>query len=101
MTVASRIGVMDAGRLEQVATPRELYEAPVSRWIAEFVGDVNLFEGQIESREAGRLAGLTPGAGKNIGPGPRPANTKNLVRRAVPPQKGKLFRRAPGLDEGK
>ena len=51
MTVAGRIGVMDAGRLEQVATPRELYEAPRSRWIAEFVGDINLFEGQIEPRE--------------------------------------------------
>src|SRR4029077_17203610 len=37
MTVASRIGVMDAGRLDQVAGPRELYEAPRSRWIAEFV----------------------------------------------------------------
>src|SRR3979409_1118890 len=41
MTVASRIGVMDAGRLEQVAAPRELYEAPSSRWIAEFVGEIN------------------------------------------------------------
>ena len=35
--------------------PRELYEAPASRWIAEFVGDINIFEGQLESREAGRL----------------------------------------------
>src|SRR6202049_3912457 len=34
MTVAHRIGVMDGGRIEQVATPRELYEAPNSRWIA-------------------------------------------------------------------
>ena len=49
MTVASRIGVMDAGRLDQVASPRELYEAPASRWIAEFIGDINLFEGQVES----------------------------------------------------
>src|SRR5450432_1404802 len=56
MTVADRIGVMDAGRLEQVATPRELYEAPASRWIAEFVGDINLFEGQIEPRENSHLA---------------------------------------------
>ena len=47
MTMANRIGVMDAGRLEQVATPRELYEAPASRWVAEFVGDVNLFEGEV------------------------------------------------------
>src|SRR5437763_3557415 len=51
MTVASRIGVMDAGRIEPVATPRELYEAPASRWVAEFVGDINLFEGQIEPRQ--------------------------------------------------
>src|SRR4030088_1315286 len=51
MTVADRIGVMDSGRLEQVATPRELYEAPASPWIAEFVGDGNLFEGQIERSE--------------------------------------------------
>src|SRR5438034_5750416 len=51
MTVASRIGVMDTGRLDQVATPRELYETPASRWIAEFIGAVNLFEGQVEARE--------------------------------------------------
>ena len=56
MTMADRIGVMDNGRLEQVATPRELYEAPNSRWIAEFVGDINMFEGQVEPRE-GRPAG--------------------------------------------
>src|SRR6202050_3982833 len=55
MTVADRIGVMDQGRLEQVATPRELYEAPHSRWIAEVVGEVNMFEGQIVPGEAGRL----------------------------------------------
>src|SRR5207253_6905797 len=47
MTMANRIGVMEAGRLEQVATPRELYEAPISRWAAECVGDVNLYEGQV------------------------------------------------------
>src|ERR1700730_10301569 len=55
MTMAGRIGVMDAGRLEQVAPPRELYEAPHSRWVAEFVGDVNLFDGEVSSREHHRL----------------------------------------------
>src|SRR6266853_4094025 len=63
MTVASRIGVMDSGRLEQVATPRELYEAPHSRWIAEFVGDVNMFDGRVASREASRLRISTKDAG--------------------------------------
>src|ERR1700754_208174 len=55
MTVASRIGVMDAGRLDQVGSPRELYEAPASRWIAQFVGDVNLFEGEVSSHAHHRL----------------------------------------------
>ena len=71
MTVADRIGVMDAGRLEQVATPRELYEAPRSRWVAEFVGDVNLFEGEVESREAGRLTVATRDAGTIVVAEPR------------------------------
>src|SRR5438445_1107767 len=63
MTVASRIGVMDTGRLDQVASPRELYEAPASRWIAEFIGDINIFEGQVESRENNRIAAATRHAG--------------------------------------
>ena len=50
MTMADRIGVMNGGRLEQVATPRALYEAPNSRWIAAFVGDVNLIEGMVDGR---------------------------------------------------
>src|SRR3954468_1784181 len=63
MTVANRIGVMDAGRLEQVATPRDLYEAPQSRWVAEFIGDVNLFDGEVSSREHNRLTIATRDAG--------------------------------------
>ena len=66
MTVADRIGVMDNGRLEQVATPRKLYEAPNSRWVAEFVGDINLFEGQAEPGDGGRLAVATKDAGTII-----------------------------------
>src|SRR5215470_3640297 len=47
MTVADRIGVMNHGRLMQVATAPELYEQPSSRWVADFVGDVNLIEGRV------------------------------------------------------
>jgi putrescine transport system ATP-binding protein len=46
MTMADRIGVMNHGRLEQMATPSELYEQPNSRWVADFVGDVNVIEGR-------------------------------------------------------
>jgi putrescine transport system ATP-binding protein len=98
MTVASRIGVMDAGCLEQVATPRELYEAPHSRWIAEFVGDVNMFEGQVASREANRLAISTKDAGTLVVAEPRQPITKTVVCVAIRPEKVKLSRRGPVSD---
>ncbi len=47
MTVASRVAVMDHGRLVQVATPEEIYEFPNSRYVADFIGDVNLIEGVV------------------------------------------------------
>jgi len=47
MTVADRIAVMDRGRLMQVAPPAEIYERPSSRWVADFIGSVNLFEGRV------------------------------------------------------
>jgi putrescine transport system ATP-binding protein len=56
MTVADRIGVMDQGRLIQVAPPAEIYEQPNSRWVADFIGDVNLIEGRVVTVDA---AGIT------------------------------------------
>jgi putrescine transport system ATP-binding protein len=100
MTVAGRIGVMDGGRLEQVATPRELYEAPASRWIAEFVGDVNMFEGEVETHEAHRLAVSTRDAGTIIVAEPRQPVTKTDVCVAIRPEKVKLSRRGPVADAG-
>ena len=45
MTVSSRIGLMNSGQLSQVATPTEIYEAPVNKEVAGFIGDVNFLEG--------------------------------------------------------
>ncbi len=98
MTVADRIGVMDTGRLEQVATPRELYEAPASRWVAEFVGDINLFDGQVSSREANRVMISTRDAGTIVVAEPRQPITKSVVCVAIRPEKVKLSRRGPASD---
>src|SRR6202051_4710268 len=101
MTVAGRIGVMDGGRLEQVATPRELYEAPGSRWLAEFVGDVNMFAGEVGAHEsisptiASRLTITTRDAGTIYVAKPRQPVTKTNVCVATRPQKAKLCRRGP------
>ena len=100
MTVAHRIGVMDAGRIEQVATPRELYEAPNSRWIAGFVGDVNMFEGEVGKREAGRLTISTKDAGAIVAAEPRQPITNTAICVAIRPEKVKLSRRGPVSDAG-
>jgi putrescine transport system ATP-binding protein len=52
MTLADRIGVMDGGRLVQVDKPRDIYEYPRNRFIAEFVGAANMFEGVVTEDEA-------------------------------------------------
>jgi putrescine transport system ATP-binding protein len=100
MTVAHRIGVMDGGRIEQVATPRELYEAPNSRWIAEFVGDDNVFVGEVASREAGRLTISTKDAGAIVAAEPRQPITNTAICVAIRPEKVKLSRRGPVSDAG-
>ena len=53
MTVASRIAVMQSGNVEQVSPPAELYERPCSRYVADFVGDVNIIEGKLRTVSEG------------------------------------------------
>jgi putrescine transport system ATP-binding protein len=47
MTLATRIGVMDRGEIVQVGTPTEIYEYPTSKFVADFIGSVNMFEGAL------------------------------------------------------
>ncbi len=53
LALATRCAVMNGGALEQVATPVDLYERPNSRFVAGFIGQVNLFEGRLEAAAAG------------------------------------------------
>ncbi|WP_290870986.1 polyamine ABC transporter ATP-binding protein [Aquabacterium sp.] len=52
MTMASRIGIMSEGRILQVGTPREIYETPATRFVADFIGNVNLMDGTLVVDEA-------------------------------------------------
>ena len=51
MTMATRIAVMSEGRLLQVGTPGEVYETPASRFVADFIGNVNLMDGTLVGDE--------------------------------------------------
>ena len=52
MTLASRIGVMNRGKIVQIGTPHQIYEFPATRFVADFIGSVNLFEGQLVEDES-------------------------------------------------
>lgn len=50
MSLSDRIAVMNSGRIEQIGTPAEIYEAPKSRFVADFIGDTNIFSGHVRER---------------------------------------------------
>ena len=52
MTMATRIGVMSEGKILQIGKPAEIYETPNCRFVADFIGTVNMFEGSVEIDEA-------------------------------------------------
>jgi putrescine transport system ATP-binding protein len=52
MTLSSRMGVMNHGKIAQVGTPTDIYEFPATRFVADFIGSVNMFEGQLVEDES-------------------------------------------------
>jgi spermidine/putrescine transport system ATP-binding protein len=61
LTMSDRLVVMNAGRIEQLGSPRELYEHPATRFVANFIGTSNILTGRLERRgDAWALAGRGP-----------------------------------------
>ena len=95
MTMADRIAVMSHGKVVQVATPAEIYEAPNCRFVADFIGDVNIFDGKVTTSGNGAVeisvdsdftiriaAPDTPAVGSTVGFAIRPEKIR--VSRAAP-----------------
>lgn len=55
MTMSTRLGVMDHGRLRQIGTPNEIYEYPHSEYVADFIGSINKFTGLVIEDEADHI----------------------------------------------
>ncbi len=51
LTMSDRIAVFNKGKIEQIGTPREIYDEPRTRFVAEFIGETNLTEGRVESAD--------------------------------------------------
>jgi putrescine transport system ATP-binding protein len=66
MALSTRIAVMNRGQVIQVGTPSEIYEFPQSRFVADFIGTTNLFEGTVRTSDAGHLVVRSPEAGCDL-----------------------------------
>jgi spermidine/putrescine ABC transporter ATP-binding subunit len=64
LSMASRIAVMNKGAVQQIATPTELYEQPNSRFVADFIGKVNMFEAEVLSQKGRTIMCNAKGLGK-------------------------------------
>lgn len=66
MTMSSRIGIMNSGRILQIGSPTEIYEYPNSRYVADFIGSVNLFEGLIVEEKSDHVIVKSTTLEKNL-----------------------------------
>jgi putrescine transport system ATP-binding protein len=99
MTLASRIGVMNKGQIVQVGTPHEIYEFPATRFVADFIGNVNLFGGRMVVDEPDHVVIDSPDLGGKIyvGHGISAAPNADLWV-AVRPEKIQLSRERPDAE---
>ncbi len=97
MTMASRIAVMSKGRVLQVGTPEEVYEHPSNRFVADFIGNVNVFEGHLSVDEVDRCAAVTGIGEIHVGHGV--SGTLNMpVGIAVRPEKIEISKTRPAVN---
>jgi spermidine/putrescine ABC transporter ATP-binding subunit len=88
LSMASRIAVMDKGAVQQIATPSELYEQPTTRFVADFIGKVNLIDAKVLSATAKAITCEAKGLGKMSVPTNKSCG--DTVAIAVRPEKLKL-----------
>ena len=66
LTMSDRIAVMSAGRVQQTGTPRQIYEAPENRFVADFIGETNLIAVDVASVSGGMATVVLPGGARMI-----------------------------------
>jgi spermidine/putrescine transport system ATP-binding protein len=86
LTMSDRIAVMNEGRVQQVADPPTLYELPENRFVADFIGQTNVFSGTVESVSDGR-ATLRTASGEKVETTAREIEVGEEAHAAVRPEK--------------
>jgi len=98
MAMATRIGIMRDGRLQQVGTPREIYETPTSRFVADFIGNVNLMDGTLVVDEPDHVEIQCADVRHFVGHGIT-GHEGMAVAVALRPEKIRISRRPPPADD--
>jgi spermidine/putrescine transport system ATP-binding protein len=80
LSLSDRIAVMNSGRVEQIGTPSEIYESPLTPFVADFIGDTNLFQGKIDESYSAMLHVVTD---KGLRISVRPPDHWNAANSAV------------------
>jgi spermidine/putrescine transport system ATP-binding protein len=86
LTMSDRIAVINEGKVQQVADPPTLYEIPKNRFVADFIGQTNVFSGTVESVSGGRLTLRTP-SGEKVEATAREVGVGEEAHAAVRPEK--------------
>ena len=99
MTLASRIAVMDRGVVRQIGTATDVYEYPNSRFVAGFIGSINLFEGEVMSVTDGLATVRVPQLGIDVtGLATRDMAAGQKIAAAIRPEKIFISREPPQAD---
>jgi putrescine transport system ATP-binding protein len=97
MTLASRIAVMDQGVIRQIGSPTDIYEHPNSRFVADFIGSINMVDGEVARSEGKRRGGTCAalGAARLRGGRQTSCGKGDKVSVAFRPEKVTISRRKP------
>ncbi len=95
MHMSDRIAVMNLGRMEQIGTAEEIYDSPRTKFVADFVGQINLLSGRLTGRDGAHA--VVDLAGKKIFARPAASGVSGVVALALRPQHLKLL--PPGAAE--
>lgn len=95
MTVSSRIAIMDKGIVKQVDTPAVIYEAPNSRYVSDFIGDVNFIEGIVSSQDNNKVVLKTADGDSLILHSETPLDIGATIWLSIRPEKVKVSKTKP------
>ncbi len=100
MTLSSRIAVMDKGQFQQIGTPKEIYEFPHNRFVADFIGTINTFEGVVTVVEEDRISAYSDEAGETLSAlGKQLVEVGQQIEIAVRPEKIFISKEKPDASD--